>query len=125
MSRKAEAVTAVLIALAGLTAINLYTRVTAMESEQVTDSVHVISGVGGNVGVLKTDRGAVIVDSMLFLIDTKVDPKARRQVAVLCDQLGPIWVIGHRLDERVKLTPLTRQVLHLKYSKASRIAWSD
>ncbi|MHC5108707.1 MAG: tRNA lysidine(34) synthetase TilS [Planctomycetota bacterium] len=48
-----------------------------------------------------------------FLADTKVSPKARKRVAVLCDQLGPIWVIGHRLDERVKLTALTRKVLHL------------
>lgn len=48
-----------------------------------------------------------------FLIDTKVDPKSRTRVAVLCDQLGPIWVIGHRLDERVKMTALTKRVLHL------------
>ncbi|MFQ5463865.1 MAG: tRNA lysidine(34) synthetase TilS, partial [Phycisphaerae bacterium] len=49
-----------------------------------------------------------------FLIDTKVNPKARQRVAVLCDQLGPIWVIGHRIDDRVKITELTRQVLHLR-----------
>lgn len=49
-----------------------------------------------------------------FLIDTKVDPKERDRVAVLCDQLGPIWVIGHRIDDRVKLTALTRRVLHLR-----------
>ncbi len=48
-----------------------------------------------------------------FLIDAKVDPKKRERVAVLCDQLGPIWVIGHRIDDRVKLTALTRRVLHL------------
>ncbi len=49
-----------------------------------------------------------------FLIDGKVDPKERERVAVLCDQLGPIWVIGHRLDDRVKLTALTQRVLHLR-----------
>jgi tRNA(Ile)-lysidine synthase len=48
-----------------------------------------------------------------FLIDTKVDPKERQRVAVLCDQLGPIWIIGHRIDDRVKITSQTRQVLHL------------
>lgn len=48
-----------------------------------------------------------------FLIDSKVDPKEREKVAVLCDQLGPIWVIGHRIDDRVKLTALTRRALHL------------
>ncbi len=49
-----------------------------------------------------------------FLADNKVDPKQRERVAVLCDHLGPIWVIGHRIDDRVKLTELTRRVLHLR-----------
>ena len=49
-----------------------------------------------------------------FLIDAKVDPRERDRVAVLCDQLGPVWVIGHRIDDRVKLTELTRRVLHLR-----------
>ncbi len=49
-----------------------------------------------------------------FLIDAKVDKKERERVAVLCDQLGPIWVIGHRLDDRVKITALTNRVLHLR-----------
>lgn len=49
-----------------------------------------------------------------FLSDSKVDPKEREKVAVLCDHLGPIWVIGHRIDDRVKLTELTSKVLHLR-----------
>jgi tRNA(Ile)-lysidine synthase len=49
-----------------------------------------------------------------FLIDAKVDVKDRGRVAVLCDQLGPIWVIGYRLDDRVKMTALTKRVLHLR-----------
>ncbi len=49
-----------------------------------------------------------------FLTDLKVDPKDRQRIAILCDQLGPIWVIGHRIDDRVKLTALTRQALHLR-----------
>ncbi len=49
-----------------------------------------------------------------FLTDAKVEPLARQQVAVLCDHLGPIWIIGHRIDERVKITTLTRRVLHLQ-----------
>jgi tRNA(Ile)-lysidine synthase len=48
-----------------------------------------------------------------FLADQKVDPKERERVPVLCDRLGPIWVIGFRIDDRVKLTALTRRVLHL------------
>jgi tRNA(Ile)-lysidine synthase len=49
-----------------------------------------------------------------FLSDAKVAPGARDQVAVLCDQLGPIWLIGHRIDERVKVTPRTKRVLRVQ-----------
>ncbi|MCG3132023.1 MAG: tRNA(Ile)-lysidine synthase [Phycisphaerae bacterium] len=48
-----------------------------------------------------------------FLIDAKVDARERDRVAVLCDLLGPIWIIGHRIDDRVKLTAQTRRVLRL------------
>jgi tRNA(Ile)-lysidine synthase len=48
-----------------------------------------------------------------FLSDEKVSQAERGQVAVLCDQLGPIWLIPYRIDERVKLTPATRNVLKL------------
>ena len=48
-----------------------------------------------------------------FLIDRKIKPNDRDNVAVLCDQLGPIWVVGHRIDDRVKVTSLTRTVLKL------------
>jgi tRNA(Ile)-lysidine synthase len=49
-----------------------------------------------------------------FLIDSKVDPAKRDRVGLLCDQLGPVYVIGYRIDERVKLTAATRNVLHLR-----------
>ncbi len=51
-----------------------------------------------------------------FLSDAKVDPKERERVAVLCDQLGPVWIIGHRIDERVKLTAHTHRVLRIQVS---------
>jgi glyoxylase-like metal-dependent hydrolase (beta-lactamase superfamily II) len=43
-----------------------YRRATELEVAQVTDDVHVIYGMGGNVGVLSTDRGALVVDTMTF-----------------------------------------------------------
>jgi len=49
-----------------------------------------------------------------FLKDSKVDLEQRDRVAVLCDRLGPVWIIGLRIDERVKLTPQTRRVLRLR-----------
>lgn len=48
-----------------------------------------------------------------FLIDAKVDPAQRHHVAILCDQLGPVWIVGHRLDERVKLLSHTHTVLKM------------
>jgi len=49
-----------------------------------------------------------------FLSDEKIVPGDRERVAVLCDQLGPIWIIGYRIDERAKLTRITREVLRVR-----------
>jgi tRNA(Ile)-lysidine synthase len=49
-----------------------------------------------------------------YLTDAKVPPEQRRNIVVVCDQLGPIWIVGHRIDDRVKLTSQTRRVLHLQ-----------
>jgi cyclase len=46
----------------------LYQRVTTLEYETLTEDVHVIFGFGGNVGVLHTEAGTVIVDTMTFPI---------------------------------------------------------
>ena len=54
------------IALLGVGVIYAYRQVTSLEVERVTDDVHVLFGAGGNVGVLATERGAVIVDSLTF-----------------------------------------------------------
>ncbi|UCG16039.1 MAG: tRNA lysidine(34) synthetase TilS [Phycisphaerales bacterium] len=49
-----------------------------------------------------------------FLIDAKVSVSRRERVALLCDRLGPVYLIGYRIDDRVKLTSSTRKVLHLR-----------
>jgi tRNA(Ile)-lysidine synthase len=49
-----------------------------------------------------------------FLSDAKVKPSVRQSVALLCDRLGPVYVIGYRIDDRVKVTSSTRQILHLR-----------
>jgi glyoxylase-like metal-dependent hydrolase (beta-lactamase superfamily II) len=56
----------VLIGLLAVAAIYAYQQVTSLDTERVTDDVHVLFGLGGNVGVLATDRGAVIVDTLTF-----------------------------------------------------------
>ena len=38
----------------------------------------VLFGLGGNVGVLRTERGAVIVDTMTFRMQGETHPRAGR-----------------------------------------------
>ncbi len=48
-----------------------------------------------------------------FFTDAKIPPEERERVAIVCDQSGPIWIVGHRIADRVKLTECTRRVLRL------------
>ncbi len=48
-----------------------------------------------------------------FFSERKVDAADRERIAVVCDQLGPIWVMGMRIDERVKLRRHTTRVLRM------------
>lgn len=48
-----------------------------------------------------------------FFSERKIDAADRERVAVVCDQLGPIWVMGMRIDERVKLRRHTMRVLQM------------
>src|SRR5262245_27816227 len=51
-----------------------------LQHVQITDSVHMYKGVGGNVGVLVTSEGAVVVDTMTFV----------RQGAAIRDQVAKL-----------------------------------
>jgi tRNA(Ile)-lysidine synthetase-like protein len=48
-----------------------------------------------------------------FFIDAKVPPEERQRAVVLYDQQGPVWVIGYRIDHRVRLTSDTRQTVKI------------
>jgi tRNA(Ile)-lysidine synthase len=50
-----------------------------------------------------------------FLIDAKIPKSQRRQIPILCSKDHIIWVVGHRLDDRVKLTSHTRRSLRFRY----------
>ncbi len=81
MGRKLGIAAALLIALIGLIVIYLYNQIATLESEKVTDAVHVIFGVGGNTAVLETERGVVVVDTMTF-------PLQGRRIRDLAERLG-------------------------------------
>jgi tRNA(Ile)-lysidine synthase len=48
-----------------------------------------------------------------FFGEQKVDPRVRARTGILCDQVGPLWVIPFRIDERAKLRPRSRRALRL------------
>ena len=50
-----------------------------------------------------------------FFIDAKIPRNQRRRVPILCSGGQIIWVVGHRLDDRVKVTAKTSQLLRLLY----------
>lgn len=56
--------------LAGL-ALYVYAQVSRITAEPVAGDVYMLQGAGGNVGVLRTAAGAVVVDSMTFRFQGK------------------------------------------------------
>ena len=68
MGRILGVVIAAIAVAIGVGALVAHDRITSLETEAVTPDVHVIRGLGGNVGVLRTERGAVVVDTMTFRV---------------------------------------------------------
>lgn len=64
MGRVLGGLLSTLVVLLGLGGIYVYDLFSSLEVESVGDDVWVIRGVGGNVGVLRTEKGPVVVDSM-------------------------------------------------------------
>ena len=64
----------------------LYRQVTTLRWEQVQGDVYVIFGLGGNVGVLKTNDGAVVVDTMTFPIQGERIRQIRQTSCVLAQR---------------------------------------
>ncbi|MEJ5349274.1 MAG: tRNA lysidine(34) synthetase TilS [Desulfosoma sp.] len=50
-----------------------------------------------------------------FFTDAKVPRSARRRVPLVCDQEKICWVVGHRLDDRVKVTERTQRILKIHW----------
>lgn len=66
MQRVLVIIVAVLVVLVVGGGLWLYVQVRSLDVQQLTDDVHMVSGLGGNVGVLRTEEGTVVVDTMTF-----------------------------------------------------------
>lgn len=53
-----------------------------------------------------------------ILVDAKVPAEERDSVPIVCDERGIVWVVGHCIDERVKVTDKTKQVLRIVARRA-------
>jgi tRNA(Ile)-lysidine synthase len=54
-----------------------------------------------------------------FMIDRKIPQSWRRRVPIVCSPEHIIWVVGGRIDERVKVTEATQKVLRLEMMKST------
>jgi len=52
-----------------------------------------------------------------FMIDAKIPRAWRSRIPLVCSPRHILWVVGWRIDERVKVTDTTRQILSLKFKR--------
>ncbi|MGR3176914.1 MAG: tRNA lysidine(34) synthetase TilS, partial [Candidatus Anammoxibacter sp.] len=50
-----------------------------------------------------------------FFIDIKVPKNERCQIPIVTSKQHPVWVVGLRIDNRVKISNTTEKVIILKY----------
>ncbi len=52
-----------------------------------------------------------------FMIDARIPHAWRQQVPIVCSPQQVLWVVSQRIDERVKVSESTRQVLRLEFKQ--------
>lgn len=53
-----------------------------------------------------------------FMVDAKISRHWRERVPVVCSPEQIVWVVGWRIDDRLKVTQTTRRVLYLDFKPA-------
>ena len=53
-----------------------------------------------------------------FMIDTKIPHAWREKVPIVCSPRHILWVVGWRIDDRVRVTENTKQVLRLEFKRS-------
>ncbi len=54
-----------------------------------------------------------------FMVDAKIPRNWRERVPIVCSPQQIVWVVGWRIDDRVKVTSRTTKVLSLEFRKGS------
>jgi tRNA(Ile)-lysidine synthase len=54
-----------------------------------------------------------------LFVDARVPRDQRDAVPLVCGKPGIVWVVGHRIDGRARVTEATRRVLRLRFRQAS------
>ncbi len=52
-----------------------------------------------------------------FMIDSKIPSAWRQRIPLVCSPQHILWVVGWRIDDRVKVTDTTKQILCLKFER--------
>ena len=73
----------ILLAVVAVGGAAVWWRLGSLDHVQLTDAVHVYSGVGGNVGALVTSEGVVVVDTMMLV---RQGGAIRRAIAAVTPQ---------------------------------------
>jgi tRNA(Ile)-lysidine synthase len=55
-----------------------------------------------------------------FMVDEKIPRMWRSQVPLLCSPTQIVWVVGWQIDDRVKVTTETSQILTVKFMRLNR-----
>ena len=50
-----------------------------------------------------------------FMVDAKIPYTWRDRIPLVCSPQQIVWVVGWRIDDRVKITPTTKEILHLEF----------
>jgi len=53
-----------------------------------------------------------------FMVDTKIPRSWRDHIPIVCSPQQIIWVVGGRIDDRVKTTETSKEILHLEFIKS-------
>jgi tRNA(Ile)-lysidine synthase len=53
-----------------------------------------------------------------FMVDAKIPRSWRGRIPIVCTPQQIIWVVGWRIDDRIKLAEASKEILRLEFIKS-------